>query len=127
MAENEKLSILKMIESGRLTADEGLRLLEALDGPKREPGTRGGREANRLRIMVTELGSGRRRAQANLPMALVDLALRLAARSADNSLNIAGQRLDLAAVLEAMHSGTLGRILDIVDDRENVKVEVFLE
>lgn len=129
--ENDKLSILKMIETGRVTADEGLRLLEALEAPKREDGGRGARESargpRRVRILVTELGSGRRRADANLPMPLVDLALRLAARGANSSIRIGGRPVDPEDILRAAHEGIRGRILDIIDDAENVKVEVFLE
>lgn len=127
MVENEKLSILKMVASGRLTAEEGLRLLEALGPPKRQEDEGGARPARRLRVTVTELGTGRRRAQANLPMPLVDLALRFVARSAGSFVNVAGHRVDADTLLEAVHDGTPGRVLDLVDDRENVKLEVFLE
>ncbi len=121
-----------MIETGRLTAEEGLRLLEALNAPKREPGGRGEagqtREPNRVVIHVTELGTGRRRVQADLPMALVDLGLRALARSANRStINIAGEPIDPEALRQAARSGARGRVLYLVDDQENVKVEVFLE
>ncbi len=128
--ENEKLSILKMVESGRITAEEGLRLLAALEAPKRPEGGRDSREVSRgphhLRILVTELSSGRRRADANIPMPLVDLALRLAARSA-NSIRVAGRPIDPEEILRAAHEGSIGRVLGVTDDDENVKVEFFLE
>jgi hypothetical protein len=127
MTDTERLSILKMIEAGRLTADEGIRLLDALDTSKREPGEKSGREPQRLRVVVTELGSGRRRAQASVPLSLVEVGLRLAARGVTGVVRIAGQPVDPATILDAVRSGTQGRILDIVDDQENIKAEVFLE
>lgn len=133
MAENDKLSILKMIETGRITADEGLRLLEALEAPQREGQPRPGRhgredlpEPKRVRIQVSELGTGRRRIDANLPMPLVDLALRLATRSA-RSINVAGRPIDPDEIWRAAHEGARGRVLNLEDDDENVKVEVFVE
>ncbi len=127
--EDERLSILKMIETGRVTAEEGLRLLEALDAPRREAGEREPRprEPRNVRVLVTDLASGRRLSQAAVPVALVELALRLATRGASRSVSIGGKPVDAGLVLEAVRRGADGRILDLTNDEENVRVEVFLE
>jgi len=122
--EREKLTILKMIEEGRVTAEEGLRLLEVLEGPERPSPPR---EPRRLRLTVTELGTGRRRVQLNVPVSLVDLGLRVAARSANRFMRVGGHQIDLEAVAAAIREGGVGRILDLTDEVENVRVEVFLE
>lgn len=122
--DNQKLSILKMIESGRVTAEEGLKLLDVVDGPRRRPLSR---DFRRVRILVSELGSGRRRAQANLPLSLVDLGLGLAARAANRSISIAGRPIDAQDLRDAIRTGGPGRILEFSDDEENVRVEVFIE
>ena len=122
--DDEKLSILKMIESGRVTAEEGHSLLAALDSPKREAS---GSAPRRFRVLVTELGTGRRRANVQVPISLVDLVLRLTPRSADRTVGIFNQRVEVETLLDAVRSGVVGRILDMSDDSENVRLEVFVE
>lgn len=122
----EKLSILKMIASGRVTAEEGLRLLDALDGPRREAAPQP-REARRLRVVATDIATGRRRAQVNVPVGLADLVLRLATRYACGSFRVAGEDIDPKTVLAAIHDGTLGCVLEATSPEEGVKVEVFVE
>ncbi len=126
MAKNERLSILKMIESGRLTAEEGLGLLEALDSPRQGGPAGGANDSRRVRLVVTELGSGRRRAQLNVPVSLVDMVLRLTARVAGRP-GPDGGGFDPRSIAAAVHKGSGGRILDLTDDIENVHLEVFVE
>jgi len=122
--EQEKLAILKMIEKGRVTAEEGLRLLEVLEAPERPSPPR---EPRRLRLTVTELRTGRRRVHLNVPVSLVDLGLRLAARTANRFVRVGEHEIDPEAVAAAIREGGVGRILDLTDEVENVRVEVFLE
>jgi len=117
-----------MIQTGRVTAEEGLRLLDALDRPARSPSRGVGRsQARRLKLLVSELGTGRRRTQINIPIALVELALRMAARSGNRTVRLAGREIDPETLFSAIRTGNHGLVLDLVDDEENIKVEVFLE
>jgi len=122
--DREKLSILKMIEEGRVTAEEGLRLLEALDTPRRGPARPA---ARRLRVRVSELGTGRTRAQVNIPLDLVDLGLRWAARSVNRRIRIGEIEIDPKRLSAAVRRGDVGRLLDYTDDDENARVEIILE
>ena len=76
----ERMHILKMIESGQVKAEEGAQLLAALDeGAMRErprPGTR----APVLRVRVTDLGSHRQKINVTLPVGLIDVGIKLGAR-----------------------------------------------
>ena len=58
----ERMKILKMIQDGRITAEEGAKLLKALTSssqkPKRQPTVRPTGGARWLRVRVTEMRNG---------------------------------------------------------------------
>ncbi|MCL6581185.1 MAG: hypothetical protein K6U08_06185 [Firmicutes bacterium] len=127
--ENQRLTILRMLERGRLTAEEALRLLEALDAPggSGRHRVRGAAPARRLRLSLVELDTGRSRAEAVLPASLVEFFLRLGLLGPGGTFRIAGQRLSGDLLLDALREGATGRILDVTDHDQNVRVEIFLE
>ncbi|RMF29968.1 MAG: hypothetical protein D6759_12855 [Chloroflexi bacterium] len=120
----ERLQILKMIESGQITAEEGAQLLEALREEdrrreKRWPGGRG-RKPRWFRVRVTDLDTGRSKVNINLPWGLINVGLRMGARFAPNDI-------DLEEVMEAIRSGAEGKIVDVVDEEDGERVEIFVE
>jgi hypothetical protein len=124
MATNEeRLKILKMIDEGKITAEEGARLLSALAENRkamRKPGTRpstGG--ARWLRVRVTDTVTGKPKATVNLPLGLVDAGLNIAAQYAPG---IAFEEL-----VQAINAGAEGKIIDVVDEEDGEHVEIFIE
>jgi len=119
----ERLKILKMVEEGKITAEEGARLLAALSQsrkPERKPIPRGpGGSTRWLRVRVTDSITGKTKATVNLPMGLVDAGLKIASQYAPD---IAYD--DLAA---AIHEGIEGKIIDVVDEEDGEHVEIFIE
>ena len=72
----ERMRILKLIESGQVKAEEGAQLLDALgDSPARER-ARGGRP-NVLRVRVTDLGGRRQKINVTIPVGLIDVGVKL--------------------------------------------------
>ncbi|HRQ24996.1 MAG TPA: hypothetical protein PLF42_16330, partial [Anaerolineales bacterium] len=72
------MKILKLIEEGKISAEEGAKLLSALSdssrgipAPPRPPGVPGG-PARWLRVRVTDTRTGRSKASVQIPLALVD-------------------------------------------------------
>jgi hypothetical protein len=120
----ERLEILKMIQSGQITADEGARLLEALkteDRPqeKPQPGSRG--KGSRLfRIRVTDLDTGREKIDIRLPWNLVDVGINMGARFARKEIKV-------EEFAEAIQAGAEGKIMDVVDEEDGERVEIFVE
>lgn len=124
MATNEeRLKILKMIDEGKITAEEGARLLSALAENRkvvRKPGPRlstGG--ARWLRVRVTDTVTGKPKATVNLPLGLVDAGLNIAAQYAPG---IAFEEL-----VQAINAGAEGKIIDVVDEEDGEHVEIFIE
>ena len=121
----ERLQILKMIQEGKITAEEGAKLLAALAaGGKSEAGRREtpGGAAKQFRVRVTDLNSGRNKVNINIPMSLVNVGLKMGARFAPD---IEGINFD--EVIAAIKSGSQGKIVDVVDDDDGERVEIYVE
>jgi hypothetical protein len=118
----ERLRILQMVADGRITVEEGARLLEALragEAPEQAPPPPPPRW---LRVRVTDLSSGRDRVNINIPVGLVDVGLKMGARFVDESAGI-----DLGELTKAIQSGRRGKLLDVENPVEGERVEIFLE
>jgi hypothetical protein len=120
----ERMQILKMIEEKKITAEEGARLLAALSsGKKGAPGAGGPREEPRwFRVRVTDLQTGRSRVSVNIPMSLVNVAVKMGARFAPNV-----EGFDFNQVIEAMRSGQQGKVVDVTDEEQGERVEIYVE
>jgi hypothetical protein len=121
----ERMKILKMIQEGKISADEGAKLLKALsasrDKPRQAKSAPGG--ARWLRVRVTDMAKGKSKVNVNLPLKLVDAGMNIAAQftpdvEIDELMN---------AVSEAIAENMTGKIVDVVDDEDGEHIEVFLE
>ena len=119
----ERMQILKMIEEGKISAEEGAKLLAALSAStklgvqKRESGG-----PKQFRVRVTDLASGRNKVNINIPMSLVNVGLKMGARFAPDI-----EGVNFEEVMEAVRSGSQGKIIDVVDDEDGERVEIYVE
>src|SRR2546423_523224 len=119
---DERLRILKLIESGQVSAEEGAQLLEALgEAPPRER-ARPGAQPRTLRVRVTDLSTRRQKINVTIPVSLVGVGLKLGARLAPR---VAGANTE--DIMRAIESGATGRIFEMQDLDENERVEGFVE
>lgn len=122
----ERMQVLKMIQEGKITAEEGARLLAALKASARAAprpvggGDTPGAAGRWFRVRVTDLRSGKRKAMINIPLGLVDVGLKLGARFGTSNI-------DMNEIITAVKSGAVGKIADLEDDHEQEKVEIFIE
>lgn len=120
---DERLKILKMIDEGKISAEEGAKLLAALSESRRPTrstptrNTAGG--ARWLRVRVTDTISGKAKATVNLPLRLVDAGLNIAAQYAP------GVAFD--ELLNAIDTGVEGKIIDVVDEEDGEHIEIYIE
>jgi hypothetical protein len=123
MATNEeRMKILKMIDEGKISAEEGAKLLAALtEGRKsgRKTTLRSATGARWLRVRVTDTVTGKPKATVNLPLGLVDAGLNIASQYAPG---IAFEEL-----IEAINAGAEGKIIDVLDEEDGEHVEIFIE
>jgi hypothetical protein len=124
----ERMKILKMIEEGKLSAEEGTKLLTALNDkrlptPPRPPGTPG--RPRWLRIRVTDVRTGRSKASVQIPLSLVDAGMKIGAHFAPEV-----EGVDMTRVMEALRSGAsdvAGKIIDVIDEEDGEHVEIYVE
>jgi hypothetical protein len=119
---NERLRILKLIESGQVSAEEGAQLLEALGESPARDRPRTGAPARTLRVRVTDLNTRRQKINVTIPVSLVGVGLKLGARLAPRIANA-----NTEEIMRAIEAGTPGRIFEMQDLDENERVEIFVE
>lgn len=125
----EKVKILQMIRNGKITAEQGIELLNACSQSEVKSSTPNsafsgsrGQPAQWVRVIVTDMRSGKRRVNVRMPAGLVNTGTKFGAR-----LSIDRQNLDPAILRESIRSGKVGKILDLADDDEQERVEIYLE
>jgi hypothetical protein len=118
----ERMKILKMIEETKISAEEGARLLAALAKAERKRGAAGPGEGRWLRVRVTDVDSGKTAVNVNLPISLVNVGLRMGARFVPEMEGVSMDELE-----ESIRQGVTGKIIDIVDEQERQRVEVYVE
>ena len=123
----ERMKILKMIEEGKISAEEGTKLLAALSEGRRGsspppfPSSRPGAPRT-LRVRVTDMVTGRSKASVQIPLALVDAGMKIGAHFAPEV-----EGVDMTNVMDALRSGVTGKIIDVVDDEDGEHVEIYIE
>jgi hypothetical protein len=118
----ERLQILRLINEGKITAEEGARLLQALhaSAARTSGSVNGG--ARWLRIKVTDLRTGAVKFNINLPISLVKVGMRLGAQFGTGDIAV-----DTVQISDAIRNGTVGKVAELVSDTENERVEIWLE
>jgi hypothetical protein len=116
------MKILKMIEEGKVSAEEGAKLLSALSNSNRPLGGLAASGAKWLRVRVTDVASGRSKATVQIPISLMEAGMKIGAHFAPE---IDGVNMD--QLMEALRTGTTGKIIDVVDDEDGEHVEIFVE
>lgn len=118
----ERMKILKMIEEGKLSAEEGARLLAALSSSSSRSGSLPASGAKWLRVRVTDVNTGRAKATVQIPLSLVEAGLKIGAHFAPEI-----EGVDLAPLMDALRAGLTGKIIDVIDEEDGEHVEIFVE
>ena len=121
----ERMKILNMINEGKITAEEGSKLLSALTRRSKKPkkGSKRTLSSQWLRVRVTDMSTGKAKVNVNVPMNLVDAGLNIAAQFTPEMEG--AQMMD--AVKEALSENIRGKIVDVVDEEDQEHVEIFIE
>ncbi len=119
----ERIKVLKMIQEGKITVEEGTQLLDALNAPKiTEAPMRPIAGGRFLRIRVTDTLSGRAKVNIRLPLSVVHTGTRMGARYTADF-----HGLDTKELAAAIESGRTGLILDVNEEEKHEHVEMFIE
>ncbi|MGC9397893.1 MAG: SHOCT-like domain-containing protein [Anaerolineae bacterium] len=114
----ERLKILEMLQNGTITAEQASELLDALAAREEK----GQEQAPRwLRIRVTDTDTGRSRVNVTLPVGLVRAGLKMGARLGPDLDHLDGE------TLEKVLLGGRGHVVDVLDEEDGERVEIFLD
>jgi hypothetical protein len=129
---DERIKILKMVQEGKITADQASELLEVLSEhttPENNPssaypaagGSRpsGGRW---FRVRISDIESGKTRANIRLPIGIVSAGLKMGMKFSPEM-----EGMDVEQLAEIIQSGETGTIVDVYDEDDKEHVEVFIE
>ncbi len=123
-ATEERLKILQMLEDGKIPAEDAAALLRALEGKRAASGvTLSGGDSRVLHVRVTDMASGADKVNVTIPMRLVSVGLRMAARFAPEEF----EEIDAQALEEAITSGMVGKLVEVTDAEDNERIEVYVE
>lgn len=113
-----------MIQEGKISAAEGAIMLgsEPCGQPDCEDVSSSGNEPRWIRVLVTDVDSGKTRVNVRLPVNLMSTGVKMGAHfSADM------QELNMQQINDFVKRGVTGQVMEVVDDDEGEKVAIYLE
>jgi len=121
---DERMQILEMVEEGKINSTEAMELLDALKRNHEEFIPK--KEAKWLKVIVRN-NDGKPKVNVKIPLSLVDVGLKLA-KTYDPKLKESGiDQIDIEEIIEAVKNGAEGKIVDVEDEKNQTKVEVYVE
>jgi hypothetical protein len=123
----ERIKILQMIQDGKISPEDGAKLLEALNRsagvlrPPLPPRPTGAivDDGRYLRVRVTDTFTGKAKVSVNLPLSLVDAGIGIASNFIPSVANV--------DIMNAIRSGMTGKVIDVIDEEDGDHVEIFVE
>ena len=126
-SQEERMVVLRMIEEGKITPEEGARLLAAIGergesnaAPPPLPAARAFDTAPNgryLHVRVTNMQTGKQKVTVNVPLSIVDMGLRFIPQN---------DKFDPQTIRDAIRTGLTGPIVDVIDEEKGDRVEVTI-
>jgi hypothetical protein len=126
----QKARILRMVEEGKISAEEAVKLLEALGdngvgqlqvSPVRRPK----KFMRFLKIRIFEGDLEKPKVRVAVPVALLKIATKFIPEDAKAEIN--GHNIDLDEILQAVDENTEGKLLEVHDDEDKTRIEIFID
>ncbi len=128
MLSEERMKVLKMLEEGKIKADEAARLLEAVgEGPSSSDNRAAGASPGKgrmLNIRVFKAGAETPRVKVQVPASLAKWALKFVPNHARAEVN--GKELDLDEIGSWL-DGVPGDVITVNDEEDGERVEIFVK
>lgn len=125
MGENlkeEKMQILSMVSEGKISAEEGSKLLEALE-EKSSPQVKKSPKWLKIRVYDPEDDD---KVNITLPISLLNVGMKIANKFSPEIKEAGLSDDDLKEIFEAIKNGAEGKLVDI-DGENGEKVEIIVE
>lgn len=122
MFKDEKMQILKMVEEGKVSVEEGLNLLDALEEKET---VKPRKNVKWIKIKVYDPDEDTK-VNVTLPISFVSLGLKLATKFSPDLKETGLDEKDFNEINAAIESGAVGKIVDI-ESEDGEKVEIVIE
>jgi len=122
------MQILKMIEEGKISAEEGMKLMLAVDEtPEQDIEIDLGKKqtslsARRLRVKVEK--NGKETVNIKIPISLVNVGLKIGKKFSPDLQESMGD-IDMDEIVQMIKEGAEGKLVEVDDGDEHV--EIFVE
>jgi 2,3-bisphosphoglycerate-independent phosphoglycerate mutase len=120
----ERMKILQMIADGKISAEDGAKLIAAIQENTQAQKTRQIRlekESRYMRVRVTDVASGKTKVSVNLPLTLVGAGLNIASNFMPDMGAEAANEIN-----DAISKGLTGKIVDVLDE-DGEHIEIFID
>lgn len=127
MSVEEKMQILTMLKDGKITAEEGVKLLDALDNNINtlDNSNINTKKAKWLKIKVFDPEDSTK-VNVTLPISLINLGVKFASKFSPEFKEAGLTEDDMEEIFAAIKNGEVGKIVE-VDSDDGTKVEVVIE
>lgn len=122
---SEKMKILTMVQEGKITPEEGAKLLDALEGTVETENIISTKKAKWIKIKVFDPGE-KAKVNVRLPISLVNIGVKLASKFSPEIKESGLTDNDLEEIFKIIKNGEMGTIVDI-DTEKGEKVEIVVE
>jgi hypothetical protein len=121
-----------MVQEDKITPEMAAELLKALDSSSKNQASESrpfagqenipGQSGRFFRVRVSDILTGKVRANIRLPLGMVNAGLRMGMKFSPEVEGLNAERL-----AEALANGKTGKIVDVYDDEDGEHVEVYIE
>ncbi|MDP2966035.1 MAG: hypothetical protein Q8N39_08390 [Pelolinea sp.] len=123
----EKMMILKMLQEGKISADEAAKLLESLESGSKKDEKKQAEEPRKgegkfFRVSITDTTTGKSRANIRMPLSVMGIGMKFGAHFAPQIDGVESDQL-----MDAIRNGQVGKIIDVYDDEDGEHVEIYIE
>lgn len=123
----EVKQILKMVEDGKITAEQAVQLMEAgnVSGEARVGSRPAAGKARWLKVRVYDIASNKKKVNVSVPLSLVSTGLKLGIKFGLDRDELKG--FDFDEIIHQIQAGEEGKLVDVVDEESGEKVEIYIE
>ena len=125
--ENERRQVLEMLAEGKVTVEEAQQLLDALNQTSVEdenielPAKRTGLFKKPRMIYIDVVENGKKKVNVRIPLSLAKLGMRFVP---EDTVNVAGEKINLDEIFDAIKSGVEGNLVEVDADDKQVHIYV---
>lgn len=126
MERNERTQILEQLDNGQVSVEEAVGMMADRDEQaarsERTPAPRQASERRWLRLRVSDLETGDSKVSVSIPFSWVKFGWKLGSRFMSEL-----QDLDLDEMTDALEQDVEGYFLQVEDEDDNKRVEIFVD